>query len=97
MKKLINLFLVLVVGLMLSACASLETSYAVTKKGVQTFVSDEKREKYHTKDLDKIVTGTYSIIRGISNKEFDQTIDNAAFETDRELETEMRSLEVDYE
>ena len=68
MKKLINLFLVLVVGLMLSACASLETSYAVTKKGVQTFVSDKKRDKFHTKDLDKIVTGAYSIIKDRKSK-----------------------------
>ena len=77
MKKLISLFLVLVIGLVVSACTTaqkvgaLETSYKYAKKGVQTFVSDETREKYNTKDLDKVVTGGYSIIKDVSspNKE----------------------------
>ncbi len=68
MKKLINLVLVLIVTSMLSACAALETGYTVTKKGVQTFVSDKKRDKFHTKDLDKIVTGVYGIVKKSKTK-----------------------------
>lgn len=91
MKKLISLFLIMVIGLVVSGCTTaekvgaLEASYGIGKIGVKTFVSDEKREKYHTKELDKVVTGTYSIIKGISDEELDQVINEAALETDREL------------
>lgn len=63
MKKLINLVLVLVVGLIVGGCAALETGYTGTKKVVKAVVSDEKREKYQTKNLDKVITGVYGIVK----------------------------------
>lgn len=74
MKKLINLFMCLAMCLVATGCtvaektSVLESGYKLTKKGVQTFVSDKKREKFHTKDLDKIVSGTYSIIKDAKSK-----------------------------
>ena len=80
MKK----FLVLVVGLlamcMFAGCESLsnlsveqkqkivETGYKVGKKGVQTFVSEENRDKYHTKQFDKAVTTGYGIYKDVKEK-----------------------------
>ena len=46
-----------------------ETGYSVGKKGVQTFVSEETRDKLHTKDLDKAVTTGYDIYKDVKNSE----------------------------
>lgn len=78
MKKM---FLVLVAGLlamcMFAGCESLsnltieqkqkivETGYGVGKKAVQTFVSDEDRDKFHTKQLDEAVTSGYGIYKDV--------------------------------
>ena len=71
MEKLIKLCIVVAIGIMVGGCTvaekveALETGYSLTKEGIQTFVSEDTKEKYHAKDLDKVITGTYSIIKKI--------------------------------
>lgn len=81
MKRLLILFAGLLVIGLFAGCESIknltpeqkqkivETGYKVGKKGVQTFVSEEKRDKYHTKEFDKAVTTGYDIYKDVKNKE----------------------------
>lgn len=75
MKKILMLLLTVAVGLVITGCTLsekaqvLETGYAIGKKGVQTFVSDEKRAKYHTKALDEVVVTGYKAIKKVKLKE----------------------------
>lgn len=75
MKKMIGLFLATMFLLAITGCTNaekavaLETSYAITKKGVQTFVSDEKREKLHTKALDEVIGTAYGNIKKVKLKD----------------------------